>query len=47
MIVFTAGGKILPHGANLDYFAPNLIANFQAAQIRGLNAAKTKTEGTP
>jgi hypothetical protein len=42
MIVFTAGGQVLPHGANWDPSAPNLVANFQDAQIRGLNAALSK-----
>jgi hypothetical protein len=42
MIVFTAGGQVLPHSANWDLSAPNLIANFQEAQIRGLNAALSK-----
>jgi hypothetical protein len=42
MTVFTAGGQVLPHGANWDLSAPNLIANFQDAQIRGLHAALSK-----
>jgi hypothetical protein len=42
MTVFTAGGKVLPHGAAWDPVAPNQFENFQNAQIRGFNAALSK-----
>jgi len=47
--VFTAGGQVLPHGANWDPSAPNLIANHQDAMIRGFKAAlsKYKPEDAP
>jgi hypothetical protein len=40
--VFTAGGEVLPHGANWDPLAPNQFANHQNAMTRGLNAALGK-----
>jgi hypothetical protein len=40
--VFTAGGEVLPHGANWDLSAPNQFANHQKARIKGLNAALSK-----
>jgi hypothetical protein len=40
--VFTAGGQVLPHGANWDPSGPNLFAKHQDAMIRGLNAALSK-----
>lgn len=40
--VFTAGGRVLPHGANWNPSGPNLFAKHQDAMLRGLNAALSK-----